>query len=70
MNTGMKTETLIRHHDEQMHGENAYSRAMDEALAEDPPVIEWVKGPGGVAVAASVYDPHTVTPNKPKRTAS
>jgi hypothetical protein len=68
VNTGMKTETLVRRHDAQMHSDNAYSRAMDEALEADPPVIEWVKGPGGILTAASVHDPHVVTPNKPKRT--
>jgi hypothetical protein len=54
-----KQETRARRCDEQMSTENAYSRAMDEALAADPPVIEWVKGPGGVRRAVKIHDPHT-----------
>ena len=63
-----KDETRIRHHDDQLQAGNTYSRAMDEALESDPPVIEWERNAKGVYVAVSVADPHVVTPNKPKRT--
>ena len=63
----MKDETRIRLHDEQLREPNAYGRAMDEALAESPPVIKWELRPGGIRVAVSVDDPHTVKPLKRKK---
>lgn len=42
-----------------MRDSNRHQREMDEALEQDPPVIQWVLHPQRrVMVAAHIYDPH------------
>jgi hypothetical protein len=48
-----------------MRDSKKHSQEMDEALAADPPVIQWVLDKRRrVMVAAHIYDIHTDKPNK------
>ena len=43
------------------------SKAMDEALKADPPIIQWIPSPGGVLRGVVVRDPHAERSGSPLR---